>query len=80
MKNITLYEILLSQDMGEKNAQKITDQLLDNTFDANKDPISAIVANAFVENEYIEYDGMEMDLKHAINQLTKALQAIQNRG
>ncbi len=77
MKHITLVEALLTQDMGQKGADKICDAVLDDTFDASKDPVSAIIVKAFLDNNYIEYDSMVTDLSYAINQLQKAKNAIQ---
>ena len=73
----TLKDYLLSQDIGEKNADKICDAVLRDSFDANTDPISAIIINAWQSNLYgkipteNDFDLFEMDLDYAINQLEK---------
>jgi hypothetical protein len=79
----TLKDYLLTQDMGEKCANKICDAVLNDTFDANSDPISAIIINAFKNNLYTKYplfesdfDAFEMDLDYAINQLKKVKQFV----
>lgn len=78
MKTITLNEVLLTGDMGAKGADKICDAVMDNSFDANTDPISAIIVNAFVGNEYTDYEAMVIDLNYAISQLQRAQSAIYN--
>ena len=78
MKYPKLKDVLMTQDMGEKNADKICNEVLAGTFDETKDPISAIIVSAFVNNGYIEYADMATDLQYAINQLNRALIQIQN--
>lgn len=73
----TLRDILLTQDMGEKGADKICDDVLNDSFNANKDVVSAVIVRAFVDNDYSDYESMNTDLKYAINQLTKAQKMIE---
>ena len=77
MKTVTLKEVLLSQDMGEKNADNLCDDALSGSMDAERDPISFIISKAFIDNEYSDYEGMAQDLSYAINQLAKAKEVIQ---
>lgn len=79
MNNVTLVQVLSTQDYSEKHAEAIGDQVLNNAFDISKDPISAIIIKAFEDNEYSDYEGMEQDLSYAISMLTRAKERIQNR-
>ncbi len=77
MKNITLKDILLTQDMGEPNANKICEQVLNNEFNPKIDLISAIIIETFESNGYSDYESMLIDLDYAISQLKKAIKAIE---
>lgn len=79
MKNITLFEVLETQDYSPKHAQNLCDQVLNDTFEAEKDPISAIIINSFVGNDYTDFDSMVTDLNYAIHSLTKARNIIEKQ-
>lgn len=72
---VTLENILVSQDMGEKHIIRLCAAVKDATFDANNDPITAIIVNALGANE--EQNGAVTDLKYAIRQLTRAITTIE---
>jgi hypothetical protein len=78
-KNVTLVEVLATQDYHISHAEKLGDLVLNNKFDISKDPISGIIINAFVDNDYSDYEGMEQDLQYAINSLQKAKNRISSR-
>lgn len=79
MKNVTLVEVLSTQDYTQQHAESLGDQVLNNTFDISKDPISGIIINAFVDNNYNDYEAMETDLQYAIDCLKKAKNRISSR-
>lgn len=79
MKNITLYEVLSTQDYHESHAHELCDQVLNGEFDIKKDPVSGIIINAFVDNNYNDYEAMEQDLSYAIGMLQRAKNRIQAR-
>jgi|HubBroStandDraft_2_1064218.scaffolds.fasta_scaffold00002_51 hypothetical protein len=73
----TLQELFVGQDMGIPHAANLCDQVLEDTFDANSDPISAIIINAFTKNESgYDTEGMKADIQYAISQLTKVLRTL----
>jgi hypothetical protein len=76
MSNILLVDILSTQDYSREHAEKICDQVLNNSFNIQKDPISGIIIEAFVNNDYSDFEGMEQDLSYAIGMLTKARDVI----
>jgi len=76
---ITLENILKTQDMGQTAIDKICNEVLRDKFDANTDPLSAIIVNTFNNNLYGKYrpeesdfDSCITDIDYAITQLTKA--------
>ncbi len=77
-KILTLKNVLLTQDMGEKNADRICDEALNNALDASKDPISFILVKALEENSY-DFEVMLPDINYAISQLIKAKAFIESR-
>jgi hypothetical protein len=73
----TLFDYLITQDMGDKCAENLCEKVLNDEFDANSDPISAIIINAFKNNLYgkipseSDFNQFETDLDYAINQLNR---------
>lgn len=77
MKEYNLLTNLLStQEFSEKHATEVIEQVKDNTFDANSDPITAIIVNACEGKDYTEGDEVRADIEYAISQLRKALELI----
>lgn len=73
-----LIELLNSQDMGEKNAIRLTDDLVHGCFSYKTDPISGIIGNAVISNRHDDnYDEMISDISYAINQLNRAKSILQ---
>lgn len=76
MKHISLKEVLLTNDLGEKYADEICDQVLNNTFNG-EDNITAIIVNAFWDgSQRRDLDDIHTDLCYAVHQLEKAKYAI----
>lgn len=67
--------------MGGKHIDAVCNEVLTDTFDANKDPITAIIINAYANNNNYCYTEEEkasfvVDLDYAISQLKKAQTAM----
>lgn len=72
-KNITLQELLKTQDLGEKAIDSICEKVLNNSFDVSKDLFTAFLVETFKNAESgTDLDKMEMDLSYYISQLTRA--------
>lgn len=69
--NLTLAEILATQDLGQKGIDKICDAVLNNSYDYEADPVSGVIINAVINN-HREWEDMSTDLEYAINQLRRA--------
>lgn len=78
MKRLTLVDILATQDISEKHAEKLGNDVLNDSFDYAKDPISGIIVNAH-QNNPNDFEGMEQDLSYAIAMLQRAKDRIKNR-
>lgn len=77
MKTLTLQQILSTQDMGKPHIEKICVHVANGTYDANNDPLTAIIANAYTKNANgEEIDSFLTDLDYAIDSLKKAKRAI----
>lgn len=78
MKNVTLEQVLATQDMGKIGIDKICDAVMEDSFDYEKDPLTGYIIKVFVDNDYINYESMVTDLNYAINQLTRAKKEIES--
>lgn len=78
-KDITLLDVLSTQNYSLEHAKKICEHVDNDTFVISLDPISGIIINAFEKNEQSDYDGIISDLELAINRLQKAKDRITNR-
>ncbi len=73
----TLKDYLSTQDMGDYVIDNMCEAVLNDAFDANIDPISAIIINAFKSNLYgkipteSDFYLFETDLDYAIHSLQK---------
>jgi hypothetical protein len=72
---ITLEQLLSTQSMGRMGVQKICSNV--NMYDANEDPISAIIVNAYKKNQTDEEEIL-MDIRYAISELQKAKVLLEN--
>jgi hypothetical protein len=72
---ITLEQLLATQSMGTMGVQKICSNV--NMYDANEDPISAIIVNAYKKNQTDE-EAILLDIGYAISELQKAKVLLEN--
>lgn len=78
-KHVMLVEILATQDYSYAHAETLCDQVLNENFDISKDPVSGIIINAFVDNDFSDYDAMVTGLSYAISMLERAKDRITSR-
>jgi hypothetical protein len=74
---ITLEDYLNSQDMGEAVSFNICKSHLEGTYKTHKDPITAVIINAFDNAEYgTNTDSFKSEIGYAIAQLNKVYEMI----